>query len=26
VEIANVLAEVRSKQGAAISKSPMDNG
>src|SRR6476660_6123497 len=26
VEIANVLSEVRSKQGAAVSKSPRDNG
>jgi len=26
VEIANVLSEVRSKQGAAVSKSPSDNG
>jgi 6,7-dimethyl-8-ribityllumazine synthase len=26
VEIANVLSEVRSKQGAAASKSPRDNG
>jgi 6,7-dimethyl-8-ribityllumazine synthase len=26
VEIANVLSEVRSKQGAAVSKPPMDNG
>jgi len=26
VEIANVLSDVRSKQGAAISKSPGDNG
>ena len=26
VEIANVLSEVRSKQGAAVSKPPRDNG
>ena len=26
VEIANVLSEVRSKQGAAVSKLPRDNG
>jgi len=26
VEIANVLSEVRKKQGAAVSKSPRDNG
>src|SRR6478736_10354767 len=26
VEITNVLSEVRSKQGAAVSKSPRDNG
>jgi 6,7-dimethyl-8-ribityllumazine synthase len=26
VEIANVLSEVRSEQGAAVSKSPRDNG
>jgi 6,7-dimethyl-8-ribityllumazine synthase len=26
VEIAKVLSEVRSKQGAAVSKSPRDNG
>ena len=26
VEIANVLSEVRSNQGAAVSKPPMDNG
>ena len=26
VEIANVLSEVRTKQGAAVSKPPRDNG
>jgi 6,7-dimethyl-8-ribityllumazine synthase len=26
VEISNVLAELRSKQGAAVSKPPRDNG